>query len=98
MKLIVVDHGFKMIHSHGVLSDVMVPIDDRTWHGIRENDRSQVIEINFVKSAENDSDIMTGDQQGQHFMYAKSKLVYTVQNMNEKKYIEDEESGKILES
>ena len=41
--------------------------------------KDQVIEINFVKSAENDSDIMTKNQQGQHYMYAKSKLVYTVQ-------------------
>ena len=46
--------------------------------------KDQVIEINFVKSAENDSDIMTKNQQGQHYMYAKSKLVYTVQEMNEK--------------
>ena len=51
--------------------------------------KDQVIEINFVKSAENDIDIMTKNQQGQHYMYAKSKLVYTVQEMNEKKAIED---------
>ena len=34
-------------------------------------------------------------------MYAKSKLVYTVQEMNEKKAIEDnedEETGRMLES
>ena len=60
--------------------------------------KDQVIEINFVKSAENDSDIMTKNQQGQHYMYAKSKLVYTVQKMNEKKDIEDEETGRMLES
>ena len=49
----------------------------------------------------NDSDIMTKNQQGQHYMYAKSKLVYTVQEMNEKKAIEDiedEETGRMLES
>ena len=63
--------------------------------------KDQVIEINFVKSAENDSDIMTKNQQGQHYMYAKSKLAYTVQEMNEKKAIEDiedEETGRMLES
>ena len=63
--------------------------------------KNQVIEINFVKSAENDSDIMTKNQQGQHYMYAKSKLVYTVQEMNEKKAIEDiedEVTGRMLES
>ena len=60
-----------------------------------------VIEINSAKSAENESDIMTKNQQGQHYMYVKSKLVYTVQEMNEKKAIEDiedEETGRMLES
>ena len=63
--------------------------------------KDQVVEINFVKSAENDSDIRTKNQQEQHYMYAKSKLVCTVQEMNEKKAtegIEDEETGKVLES
>ena len=41
--------------------------------------KDQVNEIHFVKSAENDSDIMTKNQQGQHYMYAKSKSVHTVQ-------------------
>ena len=45
--------------------------------------KDQVIEINFVKSAENDSDIMTKNQQGEHCFYAESKIVYTVQEMNE---------------
>ena len=31
-------------------------------------------------------------------MYAKSKLVYTVQEMNEKRDIRDEETGRMLES
>ena len=31
-------------------------------------------------------------------MYAKSKLVYTVQEMNKKKDIEDEETGRMLEN
>ena len=63
--------------------------------------KDQVIEINFVKIAENDSDIMTKNQQGQHYTNGKSKLVYTVQEMNEKKAfedIEDEETGRMLES
>ena len=45
--------------------------------------KDQVIEMDFVKSAEKDSDIMSKNQQRQHYMYAKSKLVYTVQEMNE---------------
>ena len=60
--------------------------------------KDQVIEIHFVKSAENDSDIMTKNQQGQHYMYAKSKLVYTVQETNDEKDIQDEETGRMLES
>ena len=60
--------------------------------------KDQVIEINFVRSAENDSDIMTKNQQGQLYMYAKSKLVYTVQEMNEQRDIQDEETGRMLES
>ena len=31
-------------------------------------------------------------------MYAKSKLVYTVQEMNEQREIQDEETGRMLES
>ena len=60
--------------------------------------KDQVIEINFVKSAVNDSDIMTKNQQGRHYMYAKSKLVYTVQKMNDERDIQDEETGSMLES
>ena len=82
-------------------------VSERTRHVglrayfVRDMIKDQVIEINFVKSTENDSDIMTKNQQGQHYMYAKSKLVYTVQEMNEKKAIEDirdEETGRMLES
>ena len=71
---------------------------DLRGHFVRHTIKDQVIEINFVKSAENDSDIMTKNQQGQHYMYAKSKLVYTVQEMNEKRDIQDEETGRMLES
>ena len=48
--------------------------------------KDQVIEIYFVKSAENDSEIMTKNQQWQHYMYMKSKFVYTVQEMNKKSH------------
>ena len=68
---------------------------------MRDVIKDQVTEIIFVKSAENNSDIMTKNQQDQHYMYAKSMLVYTVQETNEKKAIEDiedEETGRMLES
>ena len=75
-------------------------VDSRAYF-VRDMIKDQVIETNFLKSAENDSDIMTKNQQGQHYLYAKSKLVYTVQEMNEEKAIEDiedKETGRMLES
>ena len=83
-----VQYGWQII----VVSERTKHVDLRA-HFVRDMIKDQVIEINFVKSAENDSDIMTKNQQGQHYMYAKSKLVYTVQEMNEKRDIEDEENG-----
>ena len=71
---------------------------DLKAHLGRDMIKDQLIEIYFVKSAENVSDIMTKNQQEQHYMYAQSILGYTVQNMNEKKDIEDEATGRILES
>ena len=68
---------------------------------MRDKIKDQVIEIYFVTSAENDSDIMTKNQHGLHYMCANSKLVYTVQEMNKRKVIEDiedEETGRMLES
>ena len=55
--------------------------------------KDQVIEINFVKSAENDSDILTKNQQGQHYIYAESKWVYTVQEMNKKETFKMKKQG-----
>ena len=63
-------------------------VDSKAYF-VRDMIKDQVIEINFVKSAENDSDIITKNEQGPHYLYAKSKLEYTVQEMNEKKAIED---------
>ena len=56
---------------------------DLRAHFVRDMIKDQVIGINFVKPAENHSDTMTKNQEGQQYMYAKSKLVYTVQEMNE---------------
>ena len=41
-------------------------------HFVRNIIKDQVIEIDFVKSAGNDSDITTKNQQGQHYKYTKS--------------------------
>ena len=88
-----------LVHYSSV-SETTKHVDLRA-HFVRDMIKDQVIEINFVKSAEIDSDIMTKNQQGQHYMSAKSKLAYTFQEMNEKKTIEDiedEETGRMLET
>ena len=89
--------GAILLANNSSVSERTKHVDLRV-HFVRDMIKDQVIEINFVKSAENDSDIMTKNQQGQHYMYAKSKLVYTVQEMNEKRDIQDEETGRMLES
>ena len=89
-----------MVGKYSSVSERTKHVDLRA-HFVRDMIKDQVIEINFVKSAEIDSDVMTKNQQGQHDMFAKYKLVYTVQEMNEKKAIEDiedEGTGRMLES
>ena len=44
-----------------------------------------MITIDFVKSTENTSDIMTKNQQSAHFKSAQPKLVYMVRDMEEEK-------------
>ena len=100
MKVQVDNVGAIWLASNSSVSERTKHVDLRT-HFVRDMIKDQVIDIYFVKSAENDSDIMTKNQQGQQYKYAKSKLVYTVQEMNEKKAIEDiedEETGRMLES
>ena len=41
----------------------------------------EVVTIDFVKSVENTSDIMTKNQQGVHFKTAQPKLVYIVKDI-----------------
>ena len=89
--------GAIWLASNSSVSERTKHVDLRA-HFVRDMIKDQVIEINVVKSAKYDSDIMTKNQHGQHNMYAKSKLVYTVQEMNEKRDIEDEETGRMLES
>ena len=57
----------------------------------------EVVTIDFVKSAESTSDILTKKQQSVHFKSAEPKLVYPVQDMEkaEKKvqYKTNEQEG-----
>ena len=92
--------GAIWLANNSSLSERTKHVDLRA-HFVRDMIKDQVIEINFVKSAENDSDIITKNQQGQQYMYAKSKLLYTVQEIIEKKAIEDiedKERERMLES
>ena len=41
----------------------------------------EVVTVQFVKSGENTSDIMTKDQQSVHFKSVQPKLVYTIEDM-----------------
>ena len=79
IKLQVDNVGAILLANNYSVSERTKHVDLRA-HFVRDMIKDQVIELNFVKSAENDSDIMTKN----HYMNAKSKLVYTVQEMNEK--------------
>ena len=50
-------------------------------HFVRSYVMDEVVTIDFVKSAENTSDIMTKNQQGIYFKSVQPKLVYTVKDM-----------------
>ena len=50
-------------------------------HFVRSYIIDEVVPVDFVKSAENTSDIMTKNQQGIYFKAAQPKLVYTVKDM-----------------
>ena len=56
-------------------------VSERTNHAdlraqfVRDMIKDQVIEINFDKSADNDNAIMTKNQQGQHYIYAKTQCI-----------------------
>ena len=49
-------------------------------HFVRSYVMDEVVTIDFVKSAEDTTNIMTKNQQGIYFMTAQLKLVYTVKD------------------
>ena len=67
--------GAILLANNSNVSERTKQVDLRA-HFVRDMIKDKVIEINLVKSAENDSDIMTKNQQGQHYMYAKSKHIF----------------------
>ena len=70
--------GAILLANNSNVSERTKHVDLRAYF-FRDMIKDRIIEINFVKSVEKDRDIMTKNQQGQHYLYAKSKLVYTVQ-------------------
>ena len=57
---------------------------DTRAHFVRSFVMDEVVTIDFVKLAENTSDIMVKNQQSVHFKSAQPKLVYTIEDMEEK--------------
>ena len=72
-----------LVNNSGV-SERTKHVDIRA-HFVRCYVMDKVVTIDFVKSAENTSDIMTKNQQGISFRAAQPKLVYTVKDMEETK-------------
>ena len=59
--------------------------------------KDQVKEINFVKSAENDSDIMTKNQQGATLHVCKVKIgVYSARNEMMRKTFKMKKTGRMF--
>ena len=68
-----------LANNHGV-SERTKHIDTRA-HFVRSYVMDEIVSIEFVKSAENTSDIMTKNQQSVHFKSAQAKLVYTIEDI-----------------
>ena len=83
LKVQVDNVGAIWLANNSCVSERTMHVDLR-GHFVRDMIKDQVVEIKSVKSAENDSDIMTKNQLGQHYINVKSKLVYTVQERMKK--------------
>ena len=79
IKVQVDNAGAIWLENNSSVSERTKHVDLRA-HFVRDLIKDQLIQINFVKAAENDSDIMNKNQQGQHYMYAKSVGVYSARN------------------
>ena len=72
--------GAIWLASNSGVSERTKHIDTRA-HFVRSFVMEEVVSIEFVKSVENSSHIMTKNQQSVHFMSAQPKLVYTIEDM-----------------
>ena len=76
--------GAIWLASNSGVSERTKHIDTRA-HFVRSSVMDEVVSIQFVKSAENTSDIMTKNQQSVYFMSAQPKLVYTIEDMGKER-------------
>ena len=59
---------------------------DTRAHFVRTYIINEVVTIEFIKSSENISDIMTKNQQSSNYHNAQVNLVYTIKEMNDEEY------------
>ena len=82
IKINVDNVGAIWISNNSGVSERTKHIDTRA-HFVRSFVMDEVVTIDFVKSAENTSDIMTKNQQSVHFKSAQPQMVYSVQDMEQ---------------
>ena len=83
IKIIVDNMGAIWLANNSGVSERSKHIDIRA-NFVRSYIMDEVVTIDFVKSAENASDIMAKNQQSVHFKAAQPKLIYTVKDMEKK--------------
>ena len=87
--------AIRLANNSGV-SERTKHIDIRA-HFVQSFVMDEIVAIDFVRSAENTSDIMTKNQQRVHFKSAQPKLVYTVEDMENTEMAEKQVQFKINE-
>ena len=75
--------AIQLANNNGV-SERTNHVDTRA-HFVKSFVMDEVVSIEFVKSVENTSDIITKNQQRVYFMSAQPKLVYTIEDMRKKR-------------
>ena len=84
IKTTVDNMGAIWLANNSSISERTKHVDTRA-HSVRSFVMDEIVSIEFVKSAENTSDIMTMNQQSAYFKSAQPKLVYNVEDMKKEK-------------
>ena len=77
--------GAIWLANNSEISEQTKHVDTRA-HFVRTYIINEVVKIEFVKSSENISDIMTKNQQLSNYHNAQVNLVYTIKNLNDEEY------------